>query len=58
VFNPGLANLFEPHGVICATAHPKKILRKERMICAWQCVKIDRLVAVVAGSRRHPQADL
>ena len=35
VFNPGLANLFEPRGVICATAHPIEILRKERMICVW-----------------------
>ena len=33
VFHPGLTNLFEPLGVICATAHPIKILRKERMIC-------------------------
>ena len=35
VFYPGLADLFEPLGVICAAAHPIKILRKERMICVW-----------------------
>ena len=38
VFHPGLANLFEPLGVICATAHAIKILRNDRMICFWQCV--------------------
>lgn len=58
VFHPGLTNLFDPLGVICATTHSIKILRNDRMIRVWQCVKIDRHVAVVAGSRRHRQADL
>ena len=32
MFKPGLANLFEPFGVIGATAHPIQILRNDWMI--------------------------
>ena len=59
MFKPGLANLFEPFGVVGATAHSIQILRDDWMIRLRQCEPIQRL-----GSRcyrkslplQHPPA--
>ena len=32
MFKPGLANLFEPLGIICPAAHPIKVLRNDWVI--------------------------
>src|SRR5205823_240914 len=50
MFKPGLANLFEPFGVIGATAHPIQILRNDWMIGVWQLKPIQVYGSGVAGS--------
>ena len=58
MFEPGLANLFEPLSVIDPAAHAIKVLRDDRVIGVWQRKPIDRLVAIIAGSRCHCETDL
>ena len=58
MFEPGLANLFEPLGIICPAAHPIKILRNDRVIGIWQRKPIDGLVAIITGSRCYCETDL
>ena len=56
--HPGLADLFEALGVICATAHAIKVLRNKRMIGLRQREPIDRLVAIVTRVRAYSQPNL
>ena len=58
MFHPGLANLFEALGVICATAHPIKILRNHGVIGAWQREPIDWLVTIVTRVCSYCQTNL
>ena len=57
VFPPGLADLFEAIIVIRPGAHSIQVLRNERVIGVLQCEPVQRLVAVVTGSRSHTQSD-
>ena len=50
MFKPGLANLFEPFGVIGATAHPIQILRNDGVIRLRQREPIQVYGSSVAGS--------
>jgi hypothetical protein len=56
MFHPGVADLFEPLGVVYSTAHSIKILRNDRVIGLRQRKPIDRLVSIVTriGSYRQP----
>ena len=58
MFEPGLANLFEPLGVIWPAAHPIKILRNDRVISIRQGKPIDGLVAIITRSRCNCETDL
>ena len=58
VFSPGLADLFEAIVVICATAHPIKVLRDERVIGVRQCKPVQRLIAVITRSRAHSETNI
>src|SRR5438552_18920125 len=58
MFHPGMADLFKAVVVVSSTAHPIEILRDDWVISTWQLKPIDRLIAVVAGSRCHCKADL
>lgn len=58
MFHPGMADLFKAVVVVSSTAHPIEILRDDWVISIWQLKPIDRLIAVVAGSRCHCKADL
>src|SRR5438093_410808 len=58
MFEPGLANLFEPLGIICPGAHPIKILRNDWVIGIWQRKPINGLVATIAGCRCYSETDL
>src|SRR5439155_1950734 len=52
----GLADLFTAVVVIAASTHPIEILRNGMVVSVRQSVPVDRLVAVVTGSRprAHP----
>ena len=58
MFHPGVADLFEPLGVIYSTAHSIKILRNDRVIGLRQRKPVDWLVAVVTRVCSHRQANL
>src|SRR6266536_4041910 len=57
MFQPGLANLLEPLGVVSSAAHPIQVLRNDGMIAIRQRKPVQGLLPVITGSGSHPQAD-
>lgn len=58
MFEPGLANLFEPLGIICPAAHPIKVLWNDWVIRIGQLKPINGLVAIITRSCRYTKTDL
>src|SRR5215475_1759891 len=58
VFHPGMANLFEALGVVCATTHPIKILWNNWMVVARQGKPIEWLIPIVTRIGPYCQTNL
>src|SRR5437899_10563286 len=58
MFEPGLANLFEPLGVICSAAHPIQVLRNDGVVVARQSKPINGLVAIITRCRCYSETYL
>src|SRR5438876_9903766 len=58
MFQPGLANLFEPLGVICSAAHSIQVLRNDWVVVARQSEPINGLVAIITRCRCYSETHL
>src|SRR5947208_14517086 len=58
MFHGGLANLFEPLGVVSSPAHPIQVLRDHRVIVVRQCKPIQVHLSVITRVCSDREADL